>query len=367
MNEETTTNTKAFPLHKYNGNALGYPNYKVELLAWTVRKDYEDFLSRTDPKTVPRDEAAETLATYTRRLTKDANTNKKIWAEIIAGYSGDASRTAIMATEFDGRAVIAAIKKQHGDMSERQVSSLVKKLHSMKKLMRQPIEDYNTEWKVTLRQMEANGMPLADAHGVQLYILSLSDEYKTLASMVQVIQTEDKTLDKIMQLAVDQHIPDSDEQDNSDVAMLAKLQQAGYTVTPPNAGPLNWTPKPSTENRISTRCNKRKWQATAYSATGNNCSICHSFYHQKDECFRAGGGLSHLSAKERAAHIEKKRQERGWRGPTPAPTPALAPATAHLAQIEQLKDDLRSANDELKNANHLLAESRYETSILGLT
>ena len=83
--------------------------------------------------------------------------------------------------------MFSAIKATHGDKSEKQVIRLVREFNGQTKKTTQKFENYNAEWTEALRILESNGMDLSDKYIVNLYLISLASQYRTLDTMIQVL------------------------------------------------------------------------------------------------------------------------------------------------------------------------------------
>jgi hypothetical protein len=173
MPEETN---KAWPNKQYDGSAERYEEYELEREAWAIRKDYEEHLTSTDPKQVPRVEEtytvpehdekdphgppgtevpAESENRYNSRLQRDAKLGKKIWAEAIVGFNSEARRTVLSVAKYDARAVFAGIEKQHGTKTSKQVTSIVRNFQKKTKKPSESIQTFNASWKDGLRIMSS--------------------------------------------------------------------------------------------------------------------------------------------------------------------------------------------------------------------
>jgi hypothetical protein len=289
--------SKAWPNKQYDGNEEDYDEFNSDRIAWCVDNGY-DLIDETDPSTTPRvlvaydDEtgkhfAVESLTAYTRRINEDRELNKKMWAKAIRGFTGYARKIADAAGEQDGRKVFAAIKKEYGTKSSKQVTNLVRSLNTKTKTQNQTIVKFNSEWRNAVKSLETNSLHLEEPYLINLYLISLGKQYRTLESMVAVMPLETRTLAHVMKLAIDHpelEVPDEqhDEAYTQQVAMLAR------------------------------RTRKRKHQDQALAlqefTTITPCDICGNRYHGSAECF--DGGLKHFNSKEKRNWIQTKRRER---------------------------------------------------------
>lgn len=248
--------------------------------------------------------------------------------------------------------MFAAIKKAHGDKSQKQVSKMVRTFNARNKLPSESIQSFNNEWLSGLRHMKQNDMELPPAYVVSLYLESLGDPYRTLESMVQVMPANERTLSNIMKLAVDHREQETDEANNSGIALAAeqtkkrKREQAlaAIGITPPRGG----------------------------------CTNCGDPYHTVAECFKPGGGLAHLDKQQRGAWLEQRRRQRdaskaaryqqqrqycqyqyppfpnmSWHAPHGAPMPPLPPG-APPQQPQQQQQQHKPTGE----ANSALEQSR---------
>lgn len=292
--------TKAFPDQQYNGSAEGYDNYDADKLSWAITNNYDEHLESVDPSTIPRVDAAytvpandnddphgppgtnvprETQAAYDRRIAKDKKDGKTIWAGGLRGMKDDARESFLATEQFNARAAFAKVEENHGNQTEKQVSTLVRKFNTTNKKRNQTIENFNDDWRRGLRAMKSNAMELPPKYVVNLYLAALGSPYKTLESMIQVLPSTQRTISKVMQLAKDHIVEDNDEADVN-MAMAAK--------------------------------HKRKYHESAYAAQQQKggCTVCHHPYHTQEECFRQGGGLAHLTREQRQQHLHAKRTKR---------------------------------------------------------
>merc|ERR1712137_1436283 len=106
---------------------------------------------------------------------------------------------------------------------------------------------------------------------------SLGRRYNMLETAVQVLPEKDKTLGRIMRMAVDHAAmlkENSGEADNSNVALLSQLHVG-----------------------------QKRTRESAFAASDmhgyHECTICGDKRHKKETCFKEGGGLSHLSAAQK--------------------------------------------------------------------
>jgi hypothetical protein len=363
------TDNKAWPGTKFCGEPERYAQYATDQEGWAITNDDDEFLESRDPSTIPRVEAPytvqpgvtndphgppgtnvqmETLGNYNRRIARDAKRSKKLWGEGIRGFGGEALETALTAKKYDARALFRKIKEVHGDKSAKQVSKMVRTFNARNKLPSEGIESFNNEWLSGLRLMKANNMELPEAYVVNLYMASLGDAYRMLESMVQVLPAKERTLQKVMKLAVDHRTDERDEADNSGIALAAeqtkkrKREQAlaAIGITPPRGG----------------------------------CTNCGDPYHTAAECFKAGGGLAHLNKQQRGAWLEQRRRQRdagkaaryqqqqqycqyqyppfphmSWHAPHGAPMPPLPPG-APPAQQQQQQQPTGEANSALEQS-----------------
>ena len=234
---------RAWPGRIFFGEPEKYPQYATDQEGWAITNDDDEFLESRDPSTIPRVEAPytvqpgvtddphgppgtnvqmETLGNYNRRIARDAKRSKKLWGEGIRGFGGEALETALTAKKYDARALFRKIKEVHGDKSAKQVSKMVRTFNARNKLPSEGIESFNNEWLSGLRLMKANNMELPEAYVVNLYMASLGDAYRMLESMVQVLPAKERTLQKVMKLAVDHRTDERDEADNSGIALAAE-------------------------------------------------------------------------------------------------------------------------------------------------
>ena len=222
---------------------------------------------------------------------------------------------------------------------------MVKDFTSKEKLPKQSIKSFNEEWVSGIRIMKRNNMVLPDGYVVSLYLNSLGTRYRTLDTVASVLPAAEKTLAKVMQMAIDHHEEDTDEADNKKFALAASAANAKKRKYHRN-----------TDHR-----------QTAYAAS-SACTVCNGLWHSADECFAKGGGLQHLTSQERHEFINKKRQEREqrhqnrtWTRPTAPAAPTDGQALAAVErQLAEMKDQMEVNN----KANAPGASDKRELEIL---
>jgi len=361
MSEEKA---KAWPTKQYNGDAISYEDYETDLEAWAITKGYEEHLTSRDPKDFPRVTEQYTVpggvtddpngppgtvvpvedeGEYRKKLSDDAKLARKIWAEAIIGYRGSARQTAKRSTKYDARALVSAVRKEHGTKSTKQVTSLVKHFVSKMKTPSTSINTFNSEWSDALRVLESNDMKLPEKFIVNLYLLSLGHRYKTLESMVQVMPAADRRLETVMKLAEDQFVEESDEAKQPNFALMAsELESAGYFVH----GPVGH--------------NQQQNRQVAYETTETApvCTNCGRKYHIKSECFAPGGGLGHMNREQRAQWLDKKRKSRM--------TSQTDSASAQLNQLKRQKRELESRLEKETEQALSVQEASHEIDMLNM-
>ena len=179
-----------------------------------------------------------------------------------------------------------------------------------------PIKTFNTDWVDGARTLKANGMELPDTYLVNLYLSSLGDQYATIGTVVHAMPATERTLAKIMKMAEDHTIADTDEPDIS-VAMLTQLEEQGFVVTKRQAETSEFVTKRHKSNRGYAQVANSNTPDTHAS----ECELCGMKYHTQSTCFAHGGGLSHLAAHERRAWIHAKRKAKNEGRPMPTTWP----------------------------------------------
>ena len=343
---------------------MDFDEYKADFLAYIITEDLVEHFDEPDPSTIARvDQAyivpaddqndphgppgtnvpAETEVRYDNRIARDKIKDQKAWANLLPGWKKKAREVALRAPiKQSARSAVAIINKECGSKTEQQVTIMVKDFTSKEKLPKQSIKSFNEEWVSGIRIMKRNNMVLPDGYVVSLYLNSLGTRYRTLDTVASVLPAAEKTLAKVMQMAIDHHEEATDEADNNKFALAASAANA----------------------------KKRKYDDrnnTAYAAT-NACTVCHNLYHSAEECFRPGGGLQHFTSQQRHDFISKKREERGqrhqnrtWTRPTAPAAPAASQALAAVErQLAEMKDQMEVNN----KANAPGASDKRELEIL---
>jgi len=336
----TVQSKYAWPDKQYDGNVLGYEEHATDLQTWLIERGYDEFMTEVNPRTIPREPQNrqvqregdpsghpvgyfiywESVEHYEKRCSDWEKKAKKIWAKMMRGYTGAARTTAMQAPEHDPQALVALIKKVHGDKTEKQVTKLVRKFIGREKTHSKPIAVFNREWTDSVRIMRANGMDLPDKFLVNLYLISLGPKYSTLEAVVSVLPAQERTLVGVMARAVD-HNSDSDEADNSAHALIAALQSQVDQL--------------------------KRGRETAYSAQNTEqvfCTNCKKPYHTKEQCWLPGGGMAHLSKEERRALLQAKKKRRTERAVSFA-TQKPATESAQVAQEQPENDLIRQIED----------------------
>ena len=218
---DSSATKNAWPNRQYGGNSDQYEEFETEMEAWTINNGYEEHLNGKAPErgdyTGTRAEAR-----FEAALARDAKKGKEIWAKAIGGFAGDARKSAMSAEKHNARALFRAIKEQHGNKTDKQISTSVSAFNQRKLQLHEDIVKFNSEWKDGVRIMGTNGMKLPEPYLINLYLSSLGFRYRTLEAMVQVMPKEERTLAKVMRMAVDQSTTmNSGEADNRDVALYA--------------------------------------------------------------------------------------------------------------------------------------------------
>lgn len=325
----TNQSKYAWPEKQYDGNTAGYEEHETDVQTWLIDKGYDRFMQEVNPRTIPRVERNyqvrraddpsgqpigmwiywETVDRYERRCQRYEEKAKKVWARMMRGYTGAARNTALQAPAHDPQALFAIIKKIHGDKSEKQVTKLVRKFIGKEKSPGKSIEDFNREFTDSVRIMRANGMDLPGKFLVNLYLISLGQQYSTLEAVVSVLRPEERTLVNVMARAID-HNTDTDEADNRAIALIAQLQ---------------------TEVKELKR--GREGAFAAESTDRVICSNCKKPWHTKEQCWAPGGGLSHLTSQQKHDLLQAKKKRRTAR------EPPKADGGAHIAAEQQKPEE----------------------------
>lgn len=287
--------TKAFPDQQYNGSAEGCDNYDADKLSWAITSNYDEHLESVDASTIPRVDAAytvpandndnphgppgthvprETQAAYDRRIAKDKKDGKTIWAGGLRGMKDDARESFLATEQSNARAAFAKVEENHGNQTEKQVSTLVRKFNTTNKKRNQTIENFNDDWRRGLRAMKSNAMELPPKYVVNLYLAALGSPYKTLESMIQVLPSTQRTISKVMQLAKDHIVEDNDEADVN-MAMAAKhkrkYHESAYAAQQQKRRLYRMSPPlPHPRRMFQTR----RWTGPPHQAENNDNSIC---------------------------------------------------------------------------------------------
>lgn len=326
----------AGPNKQYPGDPEGFETYETDKDAWLVVNNFADHINSRPPASLPRVLARYTVAdnvhddphgpagtvvptesgaAYARRCVADTAIGTQCWARAITGYSVNARAIALTVTKHNARQLFTTIKRDCGDRTSKQSSNLVKTFHAKRK-GQTPIKTFNTDWVDGARTLKANGMELPDTYLVNLYLSSLGDQYATIGTVVHAMPASERTLAKIMKMAEDHTIADTDEPDIS-VAMLTQLEEQGFVVTKRQAETSEFVTKRHKSNRGYAQVANSNTPDTHAS----ECELCGMKYHTQSTCFAHGGGLSHLAAHERRAWIHAKRKAKNEGRPMPTTWP----------------------------------------------
>merc|ERR1712199_52999 len=158
-----------------------------------------------------------------KRCERWSEEDEKLWAKIMRGYCGAARQTALRAPR-SAQALLDLIQQEHGDKSDKQVSTLVRTFVTRQKERKKPIKEYNQEWEDAVRIMKAHGMDLPAPFVLHLYLYSLGLSYRTLEAVVSVLPPAQRTLSHVMKLAVDHSAPDYEDEAQNHTALIAELK-----------------------------------------------------------------------------------------------------------------------------------------------
>lgn len=368
----TRDDHKTFPYKPYDGSSENFEDYETDKDNWTIEKDYDEFLEAPDPSTIPRvthtytiDAAvhddihgpagtrvsAESEASYDRRIKTAMRTSKVIYAAAMKGFQGDARKTALTAEKYNCKDLFTKIKEGHGSKTSLQVTKLVKTFIEKAKTTNQTIEKFNSEWKNGVRLMEKNGMPLPSEFVINLYLLSLGEPYRMIMATVQVMAASERTLVNIMQLAVDHRLAESDEAITSDMALIARMQDRGYSVkkrTHHEAFLATHHQHPHQHPRQY----QQQWQL--------GCPICGKKGHDSTQCFAPGGGLGHMNTDERRRHIALKREEKEQRRQQAQQQKPTEVASLAISNTNQTNDSHEENFGPCNETNNRLLMERAE-------
>ena len=295
----------AFPKKQFTGEndkSMPYETYMADKEAFIISNDMEEFFAERDPSTISRVTVAytvpadddndpheppgtnvrtETEARYENRCARYKATDRTNWAKFLPGWGGKAREVAMRAPiPYSAKSAIEIVDRECGKKTEKQVTKMVKEFTSREKRVNQTIEDYNKEWVEGVRQLRRNGMDLPDKFVESLYLNCLGRRYKTLDTVASVLPDTERTLAKLMQMAVDHVEEETDEANNTNMAMAA--------------------------------ANVKNKKRVALAAFGTNCTVCNGQYHTAETCFAKGGGLQHPNASQRSQYLNEKRQQRHY-------------------------------------------------------
>ena len=195
---ETTNKKKSYPDEQYDGNPDNFETYEMDKITWQIENDFDNHLTETDPSTIPRVEQqytvpadddkdphgppgtvvrAESEAVYQRRLLRDFEQGKKIWAPGFRGTKLDARSSAMTAHKekpYDARHMFATIRNDCGVKTQKQSGHLATETITRQKKPHQTIKAFNSEWKDGVRLLVANDMHLTSLLSL-IYIYQVSD------------------------------------------------------------------------------------------------------------------------------------------------------------------------------------------------
>merc|ERR1711939_951150 len=311
-------------------------------MGWIIEKGFKKHLGVRDPSSIPRCRHAYTVRTdddprgprgtrvryerqddYDKRCARWSEEDEKLWAKIMRGYCGAARQTALRAPR-SAQALLDLIQQEHGDKSDKQVSTLVRAFVTRQKDQKKPIKEYNQEWEDAVRIMKAHGMDLPAPFVLHLYLYSLGLSYRTLEAVVSVLPPAQRTLSHVMKLAVDHTAPDHDDEAVNHTALIADMKTE-----------IDNLKKRITEQAFG-----------AFHSGVPVCANCGKPGHTKDQCFHEGGGLAHLTPQQRHEHLRQKRQRR-WQQQQPKETAAEA---TEATELEMVKAKLKKTQEAIKES-----------------
>lgn len=297
--------SNVWPNRQYDGGDR-YEEYVVDKDTWIIEKGYKKHLATRDPSSISRCRQAYTVSTdddprgprgtrvryerqedYDKRCERWLEEDEKLWAKIMRGYCGAARATALRAPR-SAQALLDLIQQEHGDKSDKQVSTLVRTFVTRQKGHKKSIKEYNQEWEDAVRVMKAHGMDLPAPFVLHLYLYSLGSSYRTLEAVASVLPPAQRTLSHVMRLAVDHSAPDYEDEAQNHTALIAELKTEVENLKKRNA-----------EQAFG-----------AFRSALPVCTNCGKPGHTIKECFAPGGHLAHYTQQQRNDHIDKMRKHR---------------------------------------------------------
>jgi len=255
--------------------------------------------------------------------------DEKLWAKIMRGYCGAARQTALRAPR-SAQALLDLIQQEHGDKSDKQVSTLVRAFVTRQKDQKKPIKEYNQEWEDAVRIMKAHGMDLPAPFVLHLYLYSLGLSYRTLEAVVSVLPPAQRTLSHVMKLAVDHSAPEYDDEAQNHTALIAEL-------------------KTEVDNL------KKRNAEQAFGAFQHGlpvCTNCGKPGHTIKECFRPGGGLAHFTQQQVHEYLANKRKKREQQQQPQQQHKETAAEATEATELEKVKARLKEAQDAIKESGY---------------
>ena len=285
----------------------------MERVAYYMDRGVYDALMKPSPRSIPRVAADYTVDTnddpngprgrhvsmetqndYETRCKKDDDLMRKYWAKTVPGYSGEVGQTARKAqTEkpFDLRHMLMRIEEEFGTLSEKATAKVVRKFIADTKKPSEDITTFNRKFTDQVAALDASDMPLPEPFLVNLYLISLGFPYRAVETTVNALAKDKRTLARVMNLAKDHSVPESDEASFDEKALMAAIGRM-----------------PKRDFEAAFAANERNRDHVSPSA--DRCSNCNGLWHDKATCFNMGGGLSHLNSKQRREYLQKKRKDR---------------------------------------------------------
>jgi len=341
--DRDNSRSNVWPYRQYDGGDR-YEEYVVDKDTWIIEKGFKKHLGVREPSSIPRCRNAYTVRTdddprgprgtrvryerqddYDKRCAHWSEEDEKLWAKIMRGYCGAARATALRAPR-SAQALLDLIQQEHGDKSDKQVSTLVRAFVTRQKEHKKPIKEYNQEWEDAVRIMKANGMDLPAPFVLHLYLYSLGLSYRTLEAVVSVLPPAQRTLSHVMKLAVDHSAPEYDDEAQNHTALIAEL-------------------KTEVDNL------KKRNAEQAFGALQHGlpvCTNCGKPGHTIKECFRPGGGLAHYTQQQVHEYLANKRKQREQQQ---QPKETAAAATDERdEQIKELTKKVQLRETQMKTA-----------------
>jgi len=330
-------NDKTAGLTRFNGERKHWKTWKKQRNGYKIinEEEFEGYDGIPDPRRRDRVTAAYVAQADDPtgaeegdnvRVESEAAKKKKDreWAKIDRKwyhlqYNALAGKARELADDTDesGDALEQKLDEYYDTTTNAHAAYNLKKWVKTERANGTSIEQHSAAWLSEMKEIEANLQ--WDQIKCILYLQSLGPKYQSFFDIVASSNDDLDIHDLIKRAADHRRGEEDDEVDNSKMALAAN-----------EAAP------------------KGNSNGTGMNMHSRPCANCRDRFHCAAECFRPGGGMSHLSREERQAWLKAKREIR----------------ERHRSERE--REDDRNYRDNHRNGNKSQAFSAQEATIKAL-